>query len=147
MRVVLRKEVPTLGRAGDVKDVAEGYAKNYLLPRGLAVEANTGELKRVAQLRDTAKAKKDRQHADAEALALRLSEVALSFKLRVGPQGKAFGSVTDREISDALRRRGFDVPHEKIHLDEPLRSLGEHRVEVRLATGVRASLNVRVEPE
>ncbi len=147
MRVVLRKDVPALGRTGDVKDVADGYAQNFLFPRGLAAEASAGELKRIAAVRATAKAKKDRQHADAEEVAERLATTALSFKLKVGPQGKAFGSVTDRDIAEALRRQGFDVPREKIHLIDPLRAVGTHEVEVRLLTDVRAKVTVAVEPE
>lgn len=146
MRVVLQKDVPGLGRAGDVKDVADGYAKNFLLPRGLAGEASAGALKRVAQERASAKAKKDREHADAEALAARLATSTLAFKLKVGPQGKAFGSVTDRDIADALRRQGIDVPRERIHLADPLRSVGVHEVEIRLLPGVRAKVTVAVEP-
>lgn len=147
MRVVLKKDVPGLGRTGDVKDVADGYAQNFLLPRGLAGEASAGELKRVAQVRATAKAKKDRQHSDAEALAERIAGTALVFKLKVGPQGKAFGSVTDRDIADALKRKGIDVPREKIHLIDPLRSVGVHEVEIRLLTDVRAKVTAAVEPE
>ena len=145
MRVVLKKEVPGLGRSGEIKDVAEGYARNYLLPRGLATEASSGELKRVAQLRETAKAKQGRQHAEAEALAARLGALSLSFRLKVGPQGKAFGSVTERDIAEALSAKGVEVSHEKIQLDEPLRSIGPHEVEVRLASGVRARLKLNVE--
>lgn len=145
MRVVLKKEVPGLGRSGDIKDVAEGYAQNYLLPRGLATEATSGELKRVAQLRETAKARKGREHAEAEVLAARLGSLSLSFKLKVGPQGKAFGSVTQRDIAEALGAKGIEVTHEKIQLDEPLRSIGPHEVEVRLASGVRARLKLNVE--
>ena len=145
MRVVLQKDVPTLGRAGDVKDVAAGYAKNFLLPRGLASEASAGELKRVAQVRATAKAKKDRLHTDAEELASRIAATSLVFKLKVGPQGKVFGSVTDRDIADALKDKGIVVPREKIHLGEPLRSLGPHQVEIRLLADVRASVTVAVE--
>jgi len=146
MRVVLRQDVPALGRAGDVKDVADGYAKNFLLPRGLATEASAGELKRVAEQRASAKAKKDRQHAEAEELAARLAGTALVFKLKVGPQGKAFGSVTDRDIADALSEKGITVPRDKIHLVEPLRSLGPHQVEIRLLSDVRATVTVAVEP-
>jgi large subunit ribosomal protein L9 len=147
VRVVLKKDVPGLGRSGDVKDVADGYAKNFLFPRGLAGEASAGELKRVAQERQVAKAKKDRQHSDAEELAARLAGTSLLFKLKVGPQGKAFGSVTDRDIADALKRQGLDVPREKIHLSEPLRSVGVHEVEVRLLSDVRAKVTAAVEPE
>lgn len=147
MRVVLKKEVAGLGRPGDVRDVADGYAKNFLLPRGLATEASAGELKRVAQERATAKSKRDRQHAEAEQLAARLEKTALVFKLKVGPQGKAFGSITERDIASELRKQGFDVAHERIHLEEPLRSLGPHQVELRLLPDVRAKVTVAIESE
>ena len=147
MRVVLKKEVAGLGRPGDVKDVADGYAQNFLLPRGLAIVASAGELRRVATERQTAKAKKDRQHIDAEELAKRISAATLTFKLKVGPQGKAFGSVTDRDIAEALGRQKLDVPREKIHLDDPIRSIGPHQVEVRVLTDVRARVNVIVEAD
>jgi large subunit ribosomal protein L9 len=147
VRVVLRKDVPGLGKRGEVKDVADGYAQNFLFPRGLATDANAGELKRVAEARAHERSKKDRQHRDAEELAERLGATPLSFKLKVGPQGKAFGSVTDRDIVDALKRKGFEVPREQIHLEEPLRSTGVHAVEVRLQSDVRAKLTIAVEPE
>ena len=146
MRVVLKKEVQGLGRPGDVKDVADGYAQNFLLPRGLASEASAGELKRVAQERATATAKRDRAHAEAEALAKRISATTLVFKLKAGDQGKTFGSVTNRDVAEALRRDAMiEVDRTKIHLEEPLRSLGVHQVEVRLLADVRAKLAVAIE--
>ncbi|MGH2450066.1 MAG: 50S ribosomal protein L9 [Candidatus Limnocylindria bacterium] len=147
MRVVLRQEVPGLGRAGDVKDVADGYAQNFLIPRGLASEASAGELKRVARLRETAKTKQGRAHAEAEALAKRLDQTTLVFKLKAGGQGKTFGSVTTKDLAEALARQGLAVDRTKIHLEEPLKSLGPHRVEVRLLSDVRAHVTVAVEPE
>lgn len=146
MRVVLTKEVRGLGRPGDVKEVAEGYAKNFLLPQGLAIEASAGELKRVAQQRASVKAKQDRAHADAEALARRLDQVTLVFGLKAGDQGKTFGSVTTKEIADALARlHGISIDARKIQA-EPLRALGVHRVEVRLLGDVRAHVAVAIEP-
>lgn len=148
MRVVLRKEVPGLGRPGDVKHVAEGYAQNFLLPRGLAVEASEGELKRVAEVQAVAKAKKSRAHADAEALAARLEATKLRFTLKAGGTGKTFGSITNRDIADALRRdAGIEVDRMKIHLEDPLRTLGTHEVEIRLLTDVRAKVSVTIEAQ
>lgn len=147
MRVVLRKDVPGLGRAGDVKDVADGYGQNFLIPRGLATEASAGELKRVAQQRSTTKSRQDRARADAEALAKRLEATTLVFSLKAGAQGKTFGSVTSKDVAEALARQGFQVDRTKIHLEEPLKTLGPHRVEVRLLTDVRAHVTVAVEPE
>src|ERR1700716_4458664 len=138
MRVVLKQEVRGLGRAGDVKEVADGYAQNFLLPKGLAIEASAGELKRVAQERASAKAKQDRAHSDAEALAKKLDAVTLVFTLQAGDQGKTFGSVTTKEIADALKREHkINVDPRKIQA-EPLRALGVHKVEVRLLADVRA---------
>ena len=146
MRVVLKKEVRGLGRTGDVKDVADGYAQNFLFPKGLAIEASAGELKRVAQDRASAQAKQDRALSDAQALAKTLDAVALVFKLKSGEQGKTFGSVTTKDIADALKREHrIDVDPRKIHA-EALRSLGVHKIEVRLATDVRAHLAVAIEP-
>ena len=146
MRVVLKQEVRGLGRPGDVKDVADGYAQNFLLPKGLAIEASAGELKRVAQERASVQAKQDRSHDEAVALAKRLDEVTLIFKLKSGEQGKTFGSVTTKEIADALKREHrIDLDPRKIQAD-PLRTLGVHKVEMRLATDVRAHVAVAIEP-
>jgi large subunit ribosomal protein L9 len=146
VRVVLKQEVRGLGRPGEVKDVADGYAQNFLLPKGLAIEASAGELKRVAQERASAKAKQDRAHDDAVALAKKLDAVTLVFTLKAGEQGKTFGSVTTKEIADALKREHrIDVDPRKINA-EPLRALGVHKVEVRLATDVRAQVAVGIEP-
>jgi large subunit ribosomal protein L9 len=146
VRVVLKQEVRGLGRPGDVKEVADGYAQNFLLPKGLAIEASAGELKRVAQQRASVQAKQDRSHADAEALAKTLDAVTLLFKLKAGEQGKTFGSVTTKEIADALKREHrLTVDARKIE-GEPIRALGVHRVEIRLLTDVRAHVTVAVEP-
>ncbi len=148
MRVILKREVAGLGRPGDVKDVADGYAQNFLLPRGLAIEATAGELKVLARARDAKRAKQDRAHADAEELAKRLSETTLVFRLKAGEQGKTFGSVTNKDIADALQREHkVALDKTKVHLPEPLKSLGVHSIEVRLLTDVRANVTVAIEPE
>jgi large subunit ribosomal protein L9 len=147
VRVILKAEVSGLGRTGEIKDVADGYARNYLLPKGLAIEATGGELKLLAQERQSEKMKKDRAHQDAEELAKRLGEVTLVFKLKAGEQGKTFGSVTAKEVADALKKEAkADIDKTKIVLREPLRSLGIHKVEVRLLADVRASVTVAIEP-
>jgi large subunit ribosomal protein L9 len=147
VRVILKAEVRGLGRTGEIKDVADGYARNYLLPKGLAIEATGGELKVLAQERQTEKTRKDRAHQDAEELAQRLGQVTLVFKLKAGDQGKTFGSVTAKEVADALKKEAkADIDKTKIVLREPLRSLGIHKVEVRLLTDVRANVTVAIEP-
>ena len=148
MRVILKREVAGLGRPGDVKDVADGYAQNFLLPRGFAVEATVGEMKVLARARDAKRAKQDRAHADAEDLAKRLSETTLMFRLKAGGQGKTFGSVTSKDVADALKKEHkVDIDRTKVHLPEPLKALGVHKVEIRLLTDVRANVTVAIEPE
>ncbi len=147
MRVILKREVAGLGRPGDVKDVADGYAQNFLLPRGLAIEATAGEMKVLARAREAKRAKQDRAHADAEELAKRLSEMTLVFRLKAGEQGKTFGSVTSKDIAEALQReQRVDIDKTKVHLPEPLKALGVHQVEIRLLTDVRANVTVAIEP-
>jgi large subunit ribosomal protein L9 len=147
VRVILKAEVRGLGRTGEIKDVADGYARNYLLPKGLAIEATGGELKVLAQERQTAKTKRDRAHQDAEELAKRLGQITLVFKLKAGEQGKTFGSVTAKEVADALKKESkAEIDKTKIVLHEPLRSLGIHKVEVRLLADVRANVTVAIEP-
>jgi large subunit ribosomal protein L9 len=148
MRVILKREVAGLGRPGDVKDVADGYAQNFLLPRGLAIEATAGELKVLARARDAKRARADRAHADAEELAKRLSETTLVFRLKAGEQGKTFGSVTNKDIAEALQREHkVEVDKTKVQVPEPLKSLGVHTVEIRLLSDVRANVTVAIEPE
>lgn len=146
MRVVLRSDVRGLGKRGEIKDVADGYAQNFLLPKGLAVEANAAELKRLAQERAGAEKKKERALGEAKQLAERIGATTLTFALKAGKEGRTFGSVTGKDIAEALKRdAGIDLERTKIHLEDPLRALGVHKVEVRLATGVRASLTVEIE--
>jgi large subunit ribosomal protein L9 len=147
VRVILKREVRGLGRPGEVKDVADGYAQNFLLPRGLAIEANAGELKQLARERDQQKQKKDRAHADAEELAARLGQIRLVFRLKSGEQGKTFGSVTSKDIAEALEREHkVAIDRTKIHLAEPVKTLGAHSIEIRLLPDVRAQVTIAVEP-
>ena|SRR5438445_161444 len=147
MRVILKREVSGLGRPGEIKDVADGYAQHFLLPKGLAIEATAGELKHLAQERQADKLKKDRAHADAEQLAAKLATLTLVFHLKAGEQGKTFGSVTNKDVADALKREhGIDIDRAKIQLGEPVRTLGAHDIELRLLPDVRAKLTITVEP-
>jgi large subunit ribosomal protein L9 len=147
VRVILKREVRGLGRPGEVKDVADGYAQNFLLPKGLAIEATAGEMKHLAQERQAEKVKKDRAHADAEELATRLGALTLVFRLKAGEQGKTFGSVTNKDIVEALRREHrIEIDRTKIELAEPVKTLGSHTVEIRLLPDVRAKVQLTVEP-
>jgi large subunit ribosomal protein L9 len=147
VRVILKSEVRGLGRPGEVKDVADGYAQNFLLPKGLAIEATAAHMKHLAQERQAEKLKKDRAHADAEELAKRLGTITLVFRLKAGAEGKTFGSVTSKDIAEALRREHkIEIDKAKIDLPEQVRSLGAHSVEVKLMPDLRAKVMVAVEP-
>ena len=147
MRVILKREVSGLGRPGEVKDVADGYAQNFLLPKGLAIEATASEMKHLARERQAEKQRKDRAHSDAEELAERLAAITLVFRLKAGEQGKTFGSVTNKDIAEALKREHrIDIDRAKIQLVDPVRTLGTHNVEIRLLPDVRAKVTVAVEP-
>ena len=147
MEVILREDVPNLGIVGDIVKVKPGYARNYLLPRGLAAVAdprNIGALEH--QKRITAE-KRERTRRQAEGLAQKLAGQKLHLKARAGEEGKLFGSVTNLDIERALRDHGFDIERRRIRLDEPIKALGEYTIPVQLGTGVNAQITVTVEPE
>ncbi len=144
MRVVLRQEVKGVGRPGDVRDVADGYATNFLIPRGLAVEATTSALRGVERQKESAQARAERGLTEMRELATRIHGLSVSFALKAGAGDRVFGSVTNRDLAQALQARGIEIDRAKIQLAEPLRSLGTHRVEVRLLPEVRAELIVEI---
>jgi large subunit ribosomal protein L9 len=133
-----------VGRPGDVKDVADGYATNFLIPRGLAVRATPSALRAVDQRHGSVAARAERERAEMRELADRLAAQRLSFTLKAGAQGKVFGSVTNRDLVEALAALGIEIDRAKIVLAEPLKALGPHRVEVRLLPDVRAELIVEI---
>jgi large subunit ribosomal protein L9 len=145
MKVVLRDDVENLGRKGDVVDVADGYARNFLVPRGLAIKATRGVIAQAEAMRRSREAREAREREAAEAQAAVLRGARLEISARAGEGGKLFGSVTAADIADALRaQKGVEVDRRKIGLDEPVKELGEVEVVVKLHTEVEASLTVAV---
>ena len=144
MQVILREDVANLGTIGDVVKVKPGYARNYLLPRGLAIEANTRNLGELEHHKRVVADKRLREHKTAAAVAEKLGVLALNFSLRAGEEGKLFGSVTSLDIHHALEERGFAIERRRIVLDEPIKTLGEHRVTMNVGPDVKASLTVTV---
>ena len=147
MEVILKEDVEKLGHRGDIVKVAEGYGRNFLLPRKLAIEASRGNKAVIEQMKAAAVRKSAREKTGAEALAQQLNEVQLSFERKVGEKEHLFGSVTSADIASALERKGFNIDRRKIHLDDPLRSLGEFHVPVKLHRDVTAHVKVTVKPE
>jgi large subunit ribosomal protein L9 len=145
VRVVLREDVEHLGRKGDLLDVADGYARNFLVPRGLAMKATKGVTSQAEAMRRNRQARDARDREAAEDLAGRLAVSTIRVGARAGEGGKLFGSVTSIDLADALRAQtGIEVDRRAIELDEPIKELGSREVPVRLHPEVTASLRVEV---
>lgn len=147
MEIILREDIDNLGSRGDVVKVAPGYARNYLLPRRLAVAATDSNRKIVEQERQAHLRKEAKLAGEAQDLAKLLSGVTLTFARKVGENDQLFGSVTANDVADALTQQKYNIDRRKIHLDEPIRTLGEHKVPVRLHREVTAEVTVNVTRE
>lgn len=148
MQVLLLKDVPNLGKAGTVKNVADGYARNFLFPKKLAVPATPEALKQAEAIRKAALRRQQRIEEEAEVLAKELEAVTLTFKAKAGESGKLYGSVTAAHIAEALSAKtGMEFDKRKIDLEDSLKELGAHQVRIKLAPSVSASVRVVIEPE
>ena len=144
IELILREDVPSLGRAGQVVRVKPGYARNFLLPRGLAFEATAGNKKRIDAEAKARDARATSERAEAEELAGRLGATTLGFTAKAGEDGKLFGSITSSDIAHELAAKGFTIDKRKIELEHPLKHLGFHSVPVRLSHDVQAEIRVNV---
>ena len=144
MEIILRQAVENLGTTGDVVKVKAGYARNYLLPHGLAYEATPGNLKRIQQERERLEAAENERRTSAQTVAERLEQVSLTFSARVGEEGKLFGSVTAADIAQQLESQGFHLEKRQIDLHEPIKALGVYRVPIRLHADVKPEVRVWV---
>jgi len=147
MKLILREDVENLGRGGDVVDVKPGYGRNFLLPRGLAVTANTRNLREIEHQKGVATAKAAKLKASADAVAKRLSETPITLKRKVGEQDKLFGSVTALDIAEALAARGLEIDRRSIDLSEPIKTVGDFEVGVKLHHDVIGKAKVKVVAE
>lgn len=147
MEVILKEDVNKLGHRGDVVKVAEGYGRNFLLPKRLAMEATEANKAVIEQMKQSALRRSAREKSDAEAQISPLGEVSLVFLRKVGENEHLFGSVTSSEIANELAHQGFNIDRRKIQLDEPLKQLGEFHVPIRLHREVTAHVKVTVKPE
>ena len=147
MEVILKEDVNNLGHRGDVVKVADGYGRNFLLPKKLAMEATAANKAVIEQMKQSSVRRTAREKSDAESLVAQLDQVALTFERKVGENEHLFGSVTSGEIAQQLEQRGFTIDRRKIQLDEPLRQLGEFHVPVKLHREVTAHIKVTVQAE
>ena len=144
MQVILRDDMDNLGKSGEVVNVKEGYARNFLLPRGHAIKATATDVTRVEHEKRVIAARTAKLAKEAQAEADNLSQVSVSIARAVGEEDKLFGSVTSRDIAEALKEKGVVVDAKKIHLDEPIKALGLAEVQVKLGRGVTATVKVWV---
>ena len=146
MKVILKRDVKGLGREGEMKDVKTGYARNFLLPQQAAVVADLGAVKNWERHRDVREERDRTERAAAEAIAARLNELKLQIAVKAGEKNRLFGSVTNREIAELLEKEGIEIDRHNIQIREPIKTVGDHRVTVRLASGIDAHVQVTVVP-
>ncbi len=144
MKVILQKDIPNLGEAGDIKEVAGGYARNFLLPKKLVLVANDSSQKAAVHQRKLIKIKKDKRKKQSETLMETLAGLDIQIGAQVGEEEKLFGSVTSMDIARKLKDLGHEIDRRKIHLEEPIKKVGEYEVPVKLDEGVTAKLKVTV---
>jgi large subunit ribosomal protein L9 len=147
MEVILKEDVAKLGSRGDVVKVAEGYGRNYLLPRKLAIEATTGNKAVIEQMKAASVRRSAKEKAQAEDLAKQFAGLSVTFQRRSGEHDQLFGSVTSADIAEALEKKGFNIDRRKIQLHESLRTLGEFAIPVKLHKDVTTHLKVVIEKE
>ncbi|HEX6803885.1 MAG TPA: 50S ribosomal protein L9 [Terriglobales bacterium] len=147
MEVILKEDVAKLGSRGDVVKVAEGYGRNFLLPRKLAIEATAGNKKVIEQMRAAALRRSAKEKAQAEELSKQFDGLSVAFQRRAGEHDQLFGSVTSADLAEALEKKGFNIDRRKIQLHEPLKTVGEFTVPMKLHKDVTAHLKVVIEKE
>jgi large subunit ribosomal protein L9 len=147
VKVILTTDVPKLGKSGEMKQVADGYATNFLIPGKLAVPAAGGAYRAWQHDIASREDKRKREREEAEIAATRIASTTLTMGVKVGEGGKLYGSITNKDIADALGRRGITVDRHKIDLDEPLKTLGTYKVAIKVFTGMTAEVTVVVEPK
>lgn len=147
MQVILREDIKNLGQMGSVVNVKDGYARNFLIPKGLAVEANPKNIRALEHEKRKIQELAKRAKASAEDFASKLSGKTITIKAKAGEEDKLFGSVTAMDIADALKKEGLDIDKKKILLEEPIKRLGSYAVNVKIHPEVTAQLNVSVERE
>ena len=147
MKVILRKDLKGVGKAGAIVEVSDGYARNYLLPRQLAHEATAGNLTQAANAKAAQTKRDEKLLAEAQELATRLASNPTVVRAKAGERGKIFGAVTNAQIADALKLLGVDIDRHKIEVAEPIKTTGDHPAVVKLPLGVTARITVRVTAE
>jgi len=144
MEVILKESIKSLGSAGDIVNVADGYARNYLIPQGKAVLATSKNVKQLERQQEAIRKRAAQLKADLEALAAQLNKLEIEVPVKVGESGKLYGSVTSMDIAKAISDKGYTVDRKKIQLEEPIKELGEYSILIKLAPEVEATVKLNV---
>jgi large subunit ribosomal protein L9 len=147
MKVILKEDVKTIGNMGEIVDVADGFARNYLVPKGLAAEANVKNIRSMEHEKKIIQEKSKKIKASAQSLSEQIANMTITMKAKAGEEGKLFGSVTSMDIAEQLKNEGLEIDKKKIYLDEPIKRLGTYAVNVKLHSDVSAQLTIQVVEE
>lgn len=144
MEVILKKDFITLGYEGDICKVKDGYARNYLIPRNIAVIKNTGNLKTLAQMQKSLEKKRAKRKMEAEILKGKIVDISVMIPVKVAENGKLYGSVSPQNIVDALKEKEIDINKKDVHMDKHIKELGEYEIEIKLYHSVNANIKINV---
>jgi large subunit ribosomal protein L9 len=144
MKVILKEDIKKIGTLGQIVDVADGYARNYLVPKGLAIEANTKNIRSIEHEKKILHEKAKKLKDSAQDLSSKISSLTLTIKAKAGEEGKLFGSVTTMDIAEALHNEGIEIDKKKISIEEPIKRLGSYPVSVKLHHEISVQLNIQV---
>jgi len=147
MQVILKEDVHNLGKAGELVKVKPGFGRNYLIPQGKAIVATAANVKQIEHEKKIIAAKQATLAKDAQAMVDRLAAIEVQIERQAGEEDKLFGSVTSRDIESALKDKGVTIDHRKVHMPEPIKTIGYHTVEIKLGTGVTGKIKVVVVPK
>ena len=147
MRVILQKDVPALGKRGEIKNVPDGYARNFLIRRGLAIAATEEAMGELERQKTSEQHKKEKEFAQLRELSKKLNGLALKTTLKLGERGDAFGSVSPAKIISLMEEKGFHIGKSNIALEHPIKTLGEHKVKIKLEHGLEAEIKLTIEKE
>ncbi|MEA1991550.1 MAG: 50S ribosomal protein L9 [Thermodesulfobacteriota bacterium] len=146
MEIILKETIPSLGKAGDMVKVANGYARNFLLPKGKAIFANKKNIFQIKRQQASILANAAKEHDEFDALATKLGDLEITIPVRVGEKDRLYGSVTNMDIANVIESQGYSIDRKKIQMDEPIKALGEFEVSIKLSPDVRAIVKVNVVP-
>ena len=147
MKIILQKDVPTLGRKGEIKNVPDGYARNFLFKRGLAITATEETMEELERQKTSDQKKKEKELAQLRELAKKLNSLALKTTLKLGERGEAFGSVSPAKIISLMEEKGFHIGKSNIALEHPIKTLGEHKIKIKLEHGLETEIKLMIEKE